>query len=91
MPDSISCLKSFAGNFVTFKESEFCLIIICGDLDNDENPGEADCHKKGAAHSERPGGEGEAEESENFWKTLKMQPNQNLETLGENSDKNRIM
>ena len=69
--------KIFCWQFCYITESEFC-----GDLDNDENPGEADCHEKGAAHSERPGGEGEAEEGEDFWKTLKMQPYQDLETLG---------
>ena len=50
-------------------------------LDNNENPGEADCHKKGADQSEGSREEAEAEKSERFWKTLKMQPSQHLETL----------
>ena len=66
-------------------------MMICGHLDNNENPGQADCHEKGTDHSEGSTEEAKAEKSKCFWKPLKMQPNQNLETLGENSDKNRIM
>ena len=57
-------------------------MMICGHLDNDEDPGEADCHEKGADHSEGSAEEAKAEKSESFWKTFKTQPSQNLETLG---------
>ena len=53
----------------------------CGHLDNDENPGEADCKEKCAAHSQGSTREGEAANCECFWKTLKMQPKQYLESL----------
>ena len=58
-------------------------MMICGHLDNNENPGQADCHKQGTDHGEGSTEEAEADESESFWKTLKLQANQNLETLGE--------
>ena len=57
------------------------LWVICGHLDNNENPGQTDCYEKGAAHSEGSTEEAEAEKSKCFWKTLNMQPNKNLETL----------
>ena len=49
-------------------------MMICGHLDNDEDPGEADCHEKGADHSEGSAEETEAEKSESFWETFKTQP-----------------
>ena len=56
--------------------------MICGHLDNNENPGQADCHEQGTDHGEGSTEEAEAEKSKCFWKTLKMKPDQNLETLG---------
>ena len=57
-------------------------MMICGHLDNNEHPGQADCCEKGTDHSEGSTEEAEAKKSECFWKTLEMHPNQNLETLG---------
>ena len=55
--------------------------VTTGHLENDENPGQTDCHKKCAAHSEGSSGEAEAEKSKCFWKSLEMKPNQDLQTL----------
>ena len=46
-----------------------------GHLDNNENPGQADCREKSTAHSESSTKEAKTEKSKCFWKTLKMQPN----------------
>ena len=55
--------------------------VTTGHLDNDENPGKTNRHKKCAAHSQGSSEEAEAEKSKCFWKSLEMKPNQNLQTL----------
>ena len=51
-------------------------------LDNYEDPGEADGNKESADHGHGSSVKTEAKQCEAFWKTLKGQPEEDLEALG---------
>ena len=51
-------------------------------LDNYEDPGKADGNKESADHGHGSGVQTEAKQCEASWKTLKGQPQEDLEALG---------
>ena len=51
-------------------------------LDNYEDPGKADGNKESADHGHGSGVQTEAKQCDSSWKTLKRQPQEDLEALG---------